>query len=406
MEIDIFAVGDEVLYGYTTNSNASFIAQNLLERGFLPTMHTVVADCPNTVREQLVAALKRGRLVIMTGGLGPTVDDLTRTILAVTFNVPLVKHEVLRKRLEKISCTPSSIEDQLIQPEGAILLENAVGTASGLVLENQTLFPGALLIAMPGVPTEMKEMFVHQALPLLEARFTQRQGLIVKTLHFVGLIENQLDPILRIIKQRYPHIACGIYPSFSTVSVQLRGTNARELEEATLPFVEAFNKHIFAAPSGTLVEAVHLELLRQNLTLATAESCTGGALSAAFVANPDASRYLLGGIVAYSNAVKESLLSVDRLLLETHGAVSEEVTCQMALSICQKLGSNLGIAVSGILGPSGGTPEKPVGTVAASIVHDNRVVLSWTMHLKGTRQHLIKKVVEQILARLYFYLKN
>lgn len=155
-----------------------------------------------------------------------------------------------------------------------------------------------------------------------------------------------------------------------------------------------------------VIKAVHQELLKQNITVATAESCTGGALALAFVANPGASHYFLGSIVAYANSVKQNLLGIDPQMLEEHGAVSEEIAEKMALQVCHKIGSTLGIGVSGILGPSGGSPEKPVGTVCSSIAYQGKIVISWTMHLKGTRQHLLEIVVQQILAKVYSFLMN
>ncbi len=406
MNITLLAVGDEVLYGYTTNSNASFIAQNLLERGFLPTTHTVVGDNAGDLQQALVGALTRGHLVIMTGGLGPTLDDRTRNIVSSLFLVPLVKQESLRAQVEKISCNQASVEDQLIQPQGALFLQNTIGTASGFILEDQKRFPGALLIAVPGIPTEMKMMFVDQVLPFIMQRYGAENRLLVKTLHFVGLIESQLDPILRTIEQLFPRVVSGIYPSFATVTVQLRGYNASELELAARPFLETFSDNIYQSGSGTLAEALHLELIKHGVTLATAESCTGGGLAAAFVANPDASQYFKGSVVAYCNSVKEKQLSVDPKILAQYGAVSEEVTAQMALGVCQALGSSLGISVSGILGPAGGTVEKPVGTVSASIAYKGKVALSWTMHFKGSRHHISQKTVHHILAKVYFFLRQ
>ncbi len=406
MEIDIVAAGDELLLGYRTNTNASFIAQSLVEKGFLPSLHTVVGDNPSMLFETLAASLKRGRLVIMTGGLGPTVDDLTRKVLADLFKRPLVMQEALRAWVAQVATSDAVVENQLLQPEGACFLQNSIGTASGIILEDKNLYPGALLIAMPGIPSEMKEMVERHVLPELVRRYQVRSAMHVMNLHFVGLFEEQLDPILRTLQKRYPHLGLGIYPSFATVTVQLRGPNLQELEEAEALFIEAYGKHIYQSASGTLAEALHEELLKKNYTIATAESCTGGAIGAALITNPGASAYFVGSIVAYTNQIKENLLDVDSALLEQHGAVSEKVTQAMAQNVAKKLGASIGIATSGILGPTGATPTKPVGTVCASIALNGAIAFSTTFHFHGSRLHILERTVQSLLASCFLLIKS
>lgn len=407
MEFEVINIGDEVLYGYTENTNASFISKQLLESGFLPVGHIVVGDDPDTIEQTLTQALKRERVIITTGGLGPTIDDLTRKIVAGLFGVMLAPRDDLKERFNvRYGKDYPTLSDQTEQPEGALLLANELGSASGLILEDEKLFPRAILIALPGVPEEMKEMLTKQVIPFLKKRYTNAKGLIIKTMHFVGLREHELDPTLRKLKMQYPDVGFGIYPGISVVTIHLRAKSEEMLAPAYNFIRDHFGMHLFSSPSGTLLEAVHLELIRQKISLATAESCTGGAIAAAFVQNPNASAYLQAGVVAYSNDVKIRLLGVDAQVIDKRGAVCEEVTCQMAQNVKRLINTDLAIAVSGIMGPAGGSKEKPVGTVAASIAYKELPVFSWTMSLKGNREMLIKKTVQEILAQTLLFLRK
>lgn len=409
MDIEIIGIGDEVLYGYVVNSNASFISQQLLEQGYLPARHEVVGDDQEKLKQVLEAALKRRSVVITTGGLGPTVDDWTRKIACELFGVPLEANGEIFQRLKtRYGDAFPTLDDQMMQPKGALLLENALGTASGFIMQDQVRFPDAFLIAVPGVPHEMYQMVTKQVIPYLLEKCPVKNGLAFKVLHFVDLGEHHIDPELRKLQKAFPHIIFGIYPGFSSVSVHLK---VRASEEKDLLLVaghlqERFSKNLFESPSGTLSEAVHLECLKQKITLCTAESCTGGLLAASFVKHPDASSYFLGSIVAYANSVKIEQLSVLPETLQEHGAVSMAVTQEMAQNVRKKLGADLGIAVSGIMGPSGATPSKPVGTICASIAYKDRPIFSWTEQMRGSRAMLIERSVHKLLAKLLLFLRE
>ncbi len=380
MDIELVAIGDEVLYGYTINANASFIATLLLEHGFVPSRHLVVGDAPKPLKRQLVERLSRKACVITTGGLGPTCDDWTRKVLSDIFEKP---------------------------PESGQLFPNSIGTACGFALHNEEKFPGALLIAVPGVPAEMQQMMRESVIPYLTARFQTSTRPWTKVLHFFKLKELDIDPSLRSIEKLYPSVQCGIYPAFGTVTVRLKciAKDHQEafnlLQPAESYLLERFGQWRFESPSGKLDEAVHLLLIKRKLTLATAESCTGGKLAATFVAHPGASAYFQGGIVAYNNRVKTELLGVDAGTLQKYGAVSEEVTVQMAKNIALQCKAACAVAVSGILGPDGAEADKPVGTICVSIVYGSNLTFSWTMHLTGNRQTILEKCIQQILIELF-----
>lgn len=405
MEIDVVAIGDEVLYGYTQNSNASFISQQLLNHGFLPCRHEVVGDDPEAIKNILQEALCARKVVITTGGLGPTLDDWTRKVAATLFGVELAERVELRQQLEaRYGKEYLTIPNQSELPEGAILLPNELGTASGFILQDTKRFSGAVLISLPGVPHEMKEMFSHHVLPFL--RSLASQPLFLQTMHFVGMREHELDPLLRTLKSRFPGLIVGVYPGYFLASVHLGSRSKDEVIQANSALKEQFERNLIDSPSGTLAEAVHLELLPKGCKLATAESCTGGALSAALVQYPDASKYHQGGVVAYSNEVKMKVLGVDENTLQKHGAVSEEVTHQMAQNVQRLMQADIAIAVSGIMGPKGGQAAKPVGTVCFSLAYKDLPVRSWTIHLRGNRQMLIDKTVQHALSEIYLLLRK
>jgi nicotinamide-nucleotide amidase len=251
----------------------------------------------------------------------------------------------------------------------------------------------------------MKEMIIKSVIPYLREQYP-RQHLHFKVLHFVGFSEQQIDPLLRQMQQKFPTVSSGIYPGFSTLSVHLKSNDEDALLPALAVLQERFAKNLYESPSGTLSEAVHLELLKRKITLATAESCTGGALAASFVVHPGASNYFLGSIVAYANSVKEKLLGVDPKTLQAFGAVSEPVTEEMAVNTRQKLGADLGLSISGILGPSGATPTKPVGTICASIAYKNLPIYSWTETMRGNRQMLLERCVQKLLAQTLLFLRE
>lgn len=416
MDIELIAIGDELIYGYTVNKNASFIAQRLLQAGFETVNHVVVPDKKDLVKETLKEALLRKSCIICTGGLGPTCDDFTREVISELFEVPIEYDPELYKELVLRFGECPSLADQARVPKGAMRFTNLLGTASGLCIEDAKKFPEALLIALPGVPQEMQEMLQKSVIPLLVSRYGKKNGkqkrLFIQPLHFMKLCEVELDPLLRQIQHTHPHITVGIYPAQGTLSVHLKAYAESEeefqrvIQEPYTLLTTTFKDYFYESASGTLIEAVHALLLKSGLTLACAESCTGGALAARFISQSGASQYMRGAIVAYANLIKEELLDVLPTTLTEHGAVSQEVTEQMARNVAEKCDADLGIAVSGIFGPQGGTKEKPVGTVCATIFLKGKIMYSETLHLQGSREMICEKTIQKILAELFFILRK
>jgi len=323
MSIEIVSIGNELLSGSTVNTNAAFIAKRLSEEGWEVSRQTTLPDQKEALIAGLKEALARASVVITTGGLGPTIDDISAACAAEIF---------------------SSLPEEI---------PNKAGSAPGLIFDGR-------LIMLPGVPQEMRQMFDDGALPFLLGKIPPRKE-YREALHFCLLRENDVDPLLRELEPS--GVKFGIYPSYGTLTVRLASQDEKELSYAKKRLEEKFAKQQFFSPSGTIEEAVHLWFVKHKKTLALAESCTGGLMAAHLTALPGCSDYFLGSIVSYSNELKQDILGVSAQTLEKQGAVSEETVREMLKGVFARTKADWGIAVSGIAGPSGGTPGKPVGTV-------------------------------------------
>lgn len=407
MTIEVIAIGSELLVGVTVNTNAAFISQELAKEGFRVSRHTVVADEPSIIRKTFQQALEHADIVISTGGLGPTCDDLTRNIAAELYHSDLYYNEELGAELEKrYGELYASIKDQAVVPSKAALLKNMVGSAPGMVFEEG----GKVLILLPGVPVEMRTMLCEEVLPYLRHRFANSKRFFGQRVHLFGLPESAIDPLLRRLQPQYPKVEFGIYPAHGTVSVQLTAEAEKQQIAADL-FAEPlsiikkeFSANLYDSPSGKIEEAIHQCFIERGWTLSVAESCTGGSMAARLTQLPGASRYFLGGIVTYSNKLKSELLGVSEKLLESKGAVSGEVAEAMVRGLLKKTQSTFGVAITGIAGPDGGTPEKPVGTIWAAIAHNDKPPYVWKFEARGNREKIIEMSVTKVLGELLKYL--
>jgi len=411
MDIEIIAIGDEVLFGYTANSNGAYVAQKLLQAGFETGLHHVVGDDPDEIKRVLKEALKRSRLVITTGGLGPTVDDRTRQVISELFSKPLELNEKVAQWIEDHFGAVSTLQDQAQVIKGAQILYNRVGTAPGFCVEGKD-FPGATLIAFPGVPAELHDLVEQYLIPIVQEKCQKEKATFICPLYFAGILEAEVDQLLQKLEKNYSDFSFGIYPRFASLVIHIRGqaANRQEFEKMVAApkekILAAFGKYQFEVAAGKLEEAVAALLTQKKLKLACAESCTGGSFAARFVAIEDASLYFQGGVVAYSNEAKIKLLQVKEATLDRFGAVSCEVTEEMAQGALTNFQSDVSVAISGILGPKGGTPKKPVGTVAATILVKGHKPASWVMHLAGSREAIREKAIEEILSHLFFIMKK
>lgn len=381
MGAEILCIGTELLLGNITNGNARWLAEQLAALGIPHHRQTVVGDN----RERLIAAAReaagRCRVLITTGGLGPTPDDLTTATLAAAFDTPLVEHpEIWAEIQARISsrgrvCSPSN-RQQAFLPVGAQVLPNPTGTAPGMIWTpppGAGIQPGFTVLTFPGVPSEMEVMWRATAEPWLRTAGLADGVFASRMLRFWGVAESTLaDQVVDLLQQHNPTVAP--YAGAGEVKLRLtaRAASMSEAEALLLPLEAEIRARTgtacFGVDHDSLASVVLEELRRQGGTLAVAESCTGGGLGATLAAVPGASDVFLGGVIAYANAVKEALLGVPAELLESHGAVSDPVAMAMAEGARRETGATWAIAVTGIAGPGGGSNEKPVGLVHLAIV--------------------------------------
>ncbi len=401
MKIEVIVIGSEILSGFTINTNAAFISQELLKEGVDTHYHTIVSDDAESLRKALVEALERSDVIITTGGLGPTCDDLTRSVAADLFDSDFIYHPEIEEELQKrYGNKLVSARDQATLPEKAEIIKNTLGTASGLLFKKNE----KSLYLLPGVPPEMMEMFSKSVLPRILSKISPEEKKRNVWLHFTFLIESKVDPTLRKLQKLYPTIEMGIYPYRGKISVHLSGLihDQKGLDACRKVLLEEFGKYHYESLSGKIEEAIHNLFSNNGLTLATAESCTGGTIASRLTVLAGASQYFLGGMITYSNQMKTEFLGVSENTLNDTGAVSEEVVIQMAEGVINKTGADYGIAVSGVAGPTGGTEKKPVGTVWVAIANKDNETTSWLIQgKKASREMIIDYTVNTVLGRLY-----
>lgn len=385
MIAEILTIGDELLRGEIVDSNKAFLAERLLRLEIETRFQTSVRDDPADMRDAFLRAQDRADVVLVSGGLGPTRDDLTLAVLAETFGRALELHEpsleAIRAFFARLGREMAEINaKQAWLPAGSEVLPNPIGTAPGCLLEapREGREP-ALFFCVPGVPGEMAKMADEQVLPRLEARLA-RAGRAPRAMRAVllrtfGLGESNLDHELRDVA-READVALGFRTAFPDNFLRpvARGASAEEAEARLAKVCDAIRERLGALVYGvgeeTMEQVVGALLRARGLTLATAESCTGGLVGQRLTAVPGASAYYQGGVVAYANDAKRELLGVPQDLLARHGAVSAEVARAMAEGARRRFAADLGVSTTGISGPEGGTPEKPVGLVYVGFAHE------------------------------------
>lgn len=372
--VEILCVGTELLLGDILNGNARWIAQQLAALGQPHYRQTVVGD--NT--ERLIAAVQeaaqRSSILVTTGGLGPTPDDLTTEALAAAFDTPLVERPELWDEIERRLSTggkpvAASNRRQALLPVDAAVLPNPVGSAPGMIWSPR---PGFTILTFPGVPSEMKAMWHATAVPWFQANGGNRGAFRSRILRFTGVGESTLaEQVADLLDSPNPTVA----PYAALGDVTLRVTARADSAEAAVALLNPMEQELRRRTGqqcygvdGDSLASVVLALLRgAGETVAVAESCTGGALGAALTAVPGASDVFGGGVIAYSNSIKASILGVPMTTLDAHGAVSDPVVIAMAEGVRERFDCDWGIAISGVAGPSGGSPEKPVGLVHVAV---------------------------------------
>ena len=378
MKTAILTVGTEILFGQVVNTNAAFLSQQLNHLGYDVMYHYTVGDNPGRLEELIHLAFRDCDLILTTGGLGPTQDDLTKEIIAKAMGDVIVENpqcrEALRGYYEKVGrpMTANNLK-QAYMPSKAVVLPNDAGTAPGFALEKD----GKMIIALPGPPREMSRMFELQVKPLLQKK--QDSVIYYRIVRCFGIGESKLETVLLplIDGQTDPTIAT--YAKEGECSLRIASKRASEAEakaavDAMLQKVEAVvGKYIYSCDDEDLIDVVGKLLLEKKITISCAESCTGGLFAGALTDIPGISAVFEQGYVTYSNAVKEAELGVKAETIEQYGVVSPQTAKEMATGLAAKTGADLCISVTGLAGPDGGTAEKPVGLAYIGIAYQGEV---------------------------------
>ena len=373
MDAYLLSIGDELLIGQTVNTNAAWLGERLSQMGLEVVEGRTLTDRSDRIQAALHDACRAADLVILTGGLGPTHDDLTKNAVADFLEVEMERDEALWQHIqtyytERNRPVPERAAQIADVPEGFKKLANPIGTAPGLRFQGDASH-GALLVVLPGVPSEMKAIFDASVQPLLAER-TDLRSTAHRTLQTTGIGESDLQAEIGDVSALLPNrISLAYLPSTSGVRLRLTAraedpdTATRLLDTAEGRIRERAESHIFATGNVSLAEALGRRLTNEELTVSTAESATGGLIGDRLTDVPGSSAYYLGSIVAYANNVKINQLQVNAEAIASHGAVSEPVARQMAEGVRAVLGTDIGVATTGIAGPGGGSDAKPVGTV-------------------------------------------
>lgn len=411
MHIEILTIGNEILSGKTRDSNFQFLANEFSSLGFPIRRHITVTDNSEEMKNVFMEAFNRSHIVLTTGGLGPTLDDKTKEVVTGLFKTTLVKDEAIEKDLKKrYGEGLTSLHEQSMVPKDCTLLRNEVGTATGYYFHQHDKH----FFVLPGVPLEMKTMFANQVMPYLLKIWHDKPKQYSAALYLCHLSENMLDPVLRDLERLYPDVEMGIYPAYGFLSVEFKIKEKNH--QKALKTLEACQKHVennfssyrYSTEDKRIEKAIHDFFIKNNYTLALAESITGGHIAAKLTEIPGASKYFLAGIVSYSNEAKKKILHVKKNDLQQFGAVSKNVVRQMAEGALEASGAMYAIAVSGIAGPDGGSEEKPIGTVWCAISKKNSHTVVWKIQAKGRakRASVIEYTSNYILGalwRLVFY---
>ncbi|HEY1655743.1 MAG TPA: competence/damage-inducible protein A [Candidatus Tumulicola sp.] len=410
--VELIAVGTELLLGQLLDTNTPFVAQSLAAAGIDVRGTHAVGD-----NEALVAATIRGVLerrdgAILTGGLGPTVDDVTKEAVCAALGLGVELYEPALRQMESFfskmgrEMRPNN-RKQAELPQGSVPLDNPNGTAPGFVAFARD---GKFVACMPGVPREMKPMLEHRLMPLLCARLGASDAIHTRVVRTIGIgeseIDHRIDDLFR--NSENPKIAVLAHGGQADVKIMAKASSRSAAEAAIVPLQTEIERRlegfVFGVDDATPESAIHDLLQRRGWSCATAESCTGGRIAAALTAVAGSSRSFAGGIVAYDNAVKTELLGVEPATLEREGAVSERVALAMARGARERLNADVAIATTGIAGPGGGTPDKPVGLVWFALDAAGGSARAHEFHLRGDRAAIQTSATTVGLGILWRYL--
>jgi len=414
MKAEIVSTGTELLLGETINTSAHYVAGKLSSLGIEVDYHTTVGDNPERLEQVLRQAIGRSDLVVTTGGLGPTVDDLTKELVAKVLDI---KMELDPSSLDQIkqffgrrkAPMPKNNEKQAYFPTESKILPNPIGTAPGAIIEKN----GKTVIILPGPPFEMTPMFDNFVWPVLQSTIKpEAERMNERVLKVFGMVESAIEEVLADL-MNLPNFSMALLAKRAEMHIRLVARSTAKssaeaekvLDSAEKDIRRRLGNKVFGRDQETMLGIVGQLLKKEKYTIATAESCTGGLLGAAFTQEPGSSEFYLGGVVSYSNALKQKLLGVSEESLAKYGAVSEEVAKEMAQGIRSKAGSDFALSTTGIAGPDGGSDEKPVGLVYIGLATPEGVIAE-KIQLYGERESVRQLTVQAALNKVRLHMLN
>jgi nicotinamide-nucleotide amidase len=394
MKAEIISIGTELLLGHIINTNAAYLSQKLAELGIDLYYQTTVGDNPRRLEECLLRSCGRAEVVLTTGGLGPTVDDVTVETLAKISSRRLVLDKTILRELREyfklrgLRAPPGSARGACI-PEGVRWIRNSAGTAPGLIVEHRD----SLIIALPGPPRELIPMFEHAVIPYLRRRFKTKGSIVSRLIKTTGLAESQVNHKVKDLLRLGPETTVGIYAKLGQVDLKItskarsRAGAVHEITKIEKVIKRRLGDFVFGYDDDTLEGALGRLLAQKGKTIAVAESCAGGLVSHRLTDVSGSSRYFMMGLVTYSNVSKVNMLGVRAGSLKTYGAVSRKVALEMAKGVQLLADVDIGLGITGIAGPTGGTRRKPVGLVYVALVTDGRTIVR-EFRFRGSRQEI------------------
>jgi len=414
MKAEIVATGTELLLGETLNTSAHYLTGKLSSLGIEVDYHTTVGDNSERLEQVLRQAIGRTDIVVTTGGLGPTVDDLTKELVAKVLDLKLELDATSLEQLQKFFARrkapmPLNNEKQVYFPKDAKILPNPIGTAPGAIIEKN----GKTVIILPGPPYEMRPMFDNYVWPELQRIIgPQAERMNERVLKVFGMGESAIEEVLGELMS-LPNLTMALLAKRAEMHIRMvaRSTEttsqeaANSLDRAEEEIRRRLGDKVFGRDQETMIGIVGQTLKDKHLTMATAESCTGGLLAAALTQEPGSSEFYLGGAVSYSNSVKQGILGVSEESLQNFGAVSEDVAKEMAEGIRSKVGSDLAISTTGIAGPDGGSDQKPVGLVYIGIATPEGVRAK-KFQFYGERESVRQLTVQAALNEVRQHMSN
>jgi nicotinamide-nucleotide amidase len=373
MFVEIISIGNELLSGRTIDTNSTFLCKELTNNNFIVNKLVTVSDNVYEIKEQIEKSIEKSNIVITTGGLGPTLDDLTKKAIFEIFN-----------------------------KDTALILKNTQGSALGYLF----ITPKGILAILPGVPIEMIEMFKKILLPYILKKFKPSDSLFSSKINLILISEIEVDLYIRKLKEESPlNVNFGIYPMPGLIKIHITSNvNEKSVNSIKTKIIKHFNSYVFPE-NKSINEAIYDLLVERELTISTAESCSGGSLALSFTSIPGASNCFKSGIVAYDNEIKKELLGVHKKTLEENGAVSNKTAVEMIHGLFNLTNIDIAIATTGIAGPTGGSEQKPVGTIYIAIGEKNKWIKTKKYQFKGNRELVMKKTVSYALGLLWRKLK-